>query len=182
MRKCWLALVMLVAICATATAQDNKKTAPLAQPLPHKVTDLDLIDLYGKSSTLPMWGKKNLLIFYVDPDKARQNHEFTVEMEENKRAAGDNIYGFGIVNMKDSWYPVPDNVIRAICRKRTEKNGATIITDPTRIVAEKWGLGDCNNYFIIMIVTKEGELVYCHKGEFSEKEKEDFYKFVDKYR
>ena len=181
MRNYLFALVMLVAFCVTATAQD-KQTAPLAQPLPHKVTDLDLIDLYGKPSTLPMWGKKNLLIFYVDPDKARQNHEFTVEMEENKRAAGDNIYGFGIVNMKDSWYPVPENVIRAICRKRTEKNGATIITDPKRIVAEKWDLGDCNNYFVIMIVTKEGELVYCHKGEFSDEEKDYFYKFVDKYR
>ena len=106
----------------TATAQD-KQTAPLAEPLPHKVADLDLIDLYGNPSALPMWGKKNLLIFYVDPDKARQNHEFTVEMEENKRAAGDNIYGFGIVNMKDSWYPVPDNVIRAICRNEPELTG-----------------------------------------------------------
>ena len=62
MRKYLLALVMSVAFCVTATAQD-KQTAPLAQPLPHKVTDLDLIDLYGKPSTLPMWGKKNLLIF-----------------------------------------------------------------------------------------------------------------------
>jgi predicted transcriptional regulator len=181
MRKYLLALVMSVAFSIMATAQD-KQTAPLAEPLPHKVADLDLIDLYGNPSALPMWGKKNLLIFYVDPDKARQNHEFTVEMEENKRAAGDNIYGFGIVNMKDSWYPVPDNVIRAICRKRTEKNSATIITDPKRIVAEKWGLGDCNNYFVMMIVTKEGELVYCHKGEFSETEKQEFYKIVDKYR
>lgn len=179
MKNYLFTLVALVAFSVAVNAQNKKK---LELPLPHKVTDLELVDLYGKASKLPMWGQKNLLIFYVDPDKARQNHDFTVEMEENHLAAGDNIYGFGIVNLKDSWYPVPDNVIRSICRKRTEKNGATIITDPKRIVANEWGLGDCNNYFVMMIVTKEGELVYCHKGEFSEEEKKEFYKVVDKYR
>ena len=33
-----------------------------------------------------------------------------------------------------------------------------------------------------MIVSKEGELVYCHKGEISEAEKQNFYKVVQKYR
>lgn len=181
MKKTFITLLAIVS-AFVAQAQNDLKNQPM-QPLPHQVEDLELIDLFGKpTSTLPMWGEKNLLIFYVDPDKHRQNHEFTVEMEENKRAAGDNIYGFGIVNLKDSWYPVPDSVVRALCRKRTEKNGATIITDPDRTVAKKWGLGDCNNYFIMMIVTKEGELVYCHKGEYTEAEKEEFYRIVDKYR
>lgn len=181
MKKTFITLLAIVS-AFVAQAQNEMKNKPM-QPLPHQVEDLELIDLFGKpTSTLPMWGEKNLLIFYVDPDKHRQNHEFTVEMEETQRAAGDNIYGFGIVNLKDSWYPVPDSVIRALCRKRTEKNGATIITDPNRIVANKWGLGDCNNYFIIMIVTKEGELVYCHKGEYTEAEKAEFYQIVDQYR
>lgn len=181
MRAKLLAIVALMALCVDANAQNKDKSA-LEQPLPHKVESMELIDLYGEPAQLPMWGKKNLLIFYVDPDKHRQNHEFTVEMEENHLAAGDNIYGFGIVNLKDSWYPVPDGVIRALCRKRTEKNGATIITDPDRLVAKKWGLGDCNNYFILMIVTKEGELVYCKKGELNEEDKKEFYRVVDKYR
>ena len=57
-----------------AQAQNDLKNTPM-QPLPHAVEDLELIDLYGKpTSTLPMWGEKNLLIFYVDPDKHRQNH------------------------------------------------------------------------------------------------------------
>ena len=181
MKKTFITLLAIVS-AFVAQAQNELKNQPM-QPLPHQVEDLELIDLFGKpTSTLPMWGEKNLLIFYVDPDKHRQNHEFTVEMEENKRAAGDNIYGFGIVNLKDSWYPVPDGFVRALCRKRTEKNGATIITDPDHTVAKKWGLGDCNNYFIIMIVSKEGELVYCHKGEYTAAEKEEFYRIVNKYR
>ena len=33
-----------------------------------------------------------------------------------------------------------------------------------------------------MIVTKEGELVYCKKGELTKEEQEEFYEIVDKYR
>ena len=176
MKTRMLLLIATLFVASVAMAQNQDEN------LPRKVENVTIKDLYGNPYKLPHFGEKNLLIFYVDPDKHRQNHEFTVEMEENHLAAGDNIYGFGIVNMKDSWYPVPDSVIRALCRKRTEKNGATIITDPNRIVAREWNLGDCNNYFIIMIVTKEGELVYCHKGEFSETDKIEFYKVVDKYR
>lgn len=150
--------------------------------VPHEVSNLTLVDLEGNDVQLPHWGEKNLLIFYVDPDESNQNHEFTVEMEENHMAAGDNIYGFGIINLKDSWYPVPNSVIRKMARKRTEKNGAYIVTDPDRRLANKWELGSCNNKFVLMIVSKEGELVYCHKGEISEAEKQNFYKVVQKYR
>ena len=111
-----------------------------------------------------MWGEKNLLIFYIDPDKHKQNYQFTVDLEQNHAASGDKIYGFGIVNLKDSWYPVPNSTIRSMARKRTEKNGATVITDPDRTLAQKWGLGDCNNQFVLMIVSKEGELVYMKKA------------------
>lgn len=150
------------------------------QPLPHKVENLELRDLRNKPTTLPYYGEKNTLIFYVDPDKHRQNHEFIVEMEENKRAAGPNIEGFGIINLKNTIFP--NSIVRALARKRTEKNHATIISDPDCIVAKEWGLGDCNNYFIIMILTKEGELVYCKKGEFSKADQDEFYRIVDKYR
>lgn len=51
-----------------------------------------------------------------------------------------------------------------MARKRTEKNGATVITDPDRTLAQKWGLGDCNNQFVLMIVSKEGELVLHEEG------------------
>ena len=170
----------IILLCAllfsfVANAQDTDM-----QPLPHKVENLELRDLRNKPTKLPYYGEKNALIFYVDPDKHRQNHEFTVEIEENKRAAGPNIEGFGIINLKNTIFP--NSIVRALARKRTEKNHATIITDPDCIVAKEWGLGDCNNYFIIMIVTKEGELVYCKKGELTKEDQEEFYKVVDKYR
>lgn len=172
----------IILLCALlfAVVANAQETNTDMKPLPHKVENLELRDLRNKPTMLPYYGEKNALIFYVDPDKHRQNHEFIVEMEENKRAAGPNIEGFGIINLKNTIFP--NSIVRALARKRTEKNHATIISDPDCIVAKEWGLGDCNNYFIIMIVTKEGELVYCKKGEFSKEEQDEFYRIVDKYR
>ena len=150
--------------------------------LPHKVDNVELEDLYGEKVTLPMWGEKNLLIFYIDPDKHKQNYQFTVDLEENHAASGDNIYGFGIVNLKDSWYPVPNSTIRSMARKRTEKNGATVLADQERTLSTAWGLGDCNNKFVLMFVNKEGELVFLRKGVLSEQDKADFYETIEKYK
>ncbi len=167
-----LVFVAAATVSLACSAQEVK--------LPHKVENVSILDLKGEATTLPMWGEKNLMIFYIDPDRHKQNQEFTEDLEENHRAEGDGIYGFGILNLKDSG--LPNSIVRSLARKRTEKNGATVLADQTGALREKWGLGDCNNLFVLMIVTKEGELVYMKKGELSEADKEEFYKVVDLYR
>ena len=47
------------------------------------------------------------------------------------------------------WY-----IVDPVARKRTEKNGATVIADPDRRLAKRWGLGDCNNMFVLLVVSK----------------------------
>ena len=164
----------LAATSAQAQAKDDM------QPLPHKVDNIELKDLRNKPAMLPYFGEKHLLIFYVDPDKHKQNDAFACEIEENKYCESDNIVGFGILNLKDTVFP--NSIVRMLARKRTEKNNATIIADDANILKKSWGLGDCNNWFIIMFVTKDGELVFCRKGAFSEQDKADFYEVIDKYR
>ncbi len=171
MRKIIATAVLLVGLAGQAFAQE----------LPRKVNDVEVLDLAGNPATLPMWGQKNLMIFYVDPDHHKQNAAFTEEMEANHRAEGDNLYGFGVINAKDA--PLfPNGVIRKMAAKRTAKNGATVLADQTRALATAWGLGDCNNLFVLMIVSREGELVYVHKGEYTEAEKEEFYRFIEPYK
>ena len=152
-----------------------------AQGQPRKVENVDLLDLNGKPAKLPCFGEKHLMIFYVDPDRHKQNEDFTIELEENHRAQGDNIYGFGIMNLKDAPM-IPNGMARAMAKKRTEKNGATVLADQERTLSSAWGLGDCNNQFVLMIVSKEGELVFLRKGVLSEADKEAFYETIDKYR
>ena len=158
-------IAMLAALSLTASAA-------AAQELPRKVNNVEVLDLDGKPAKLPYWGEKNLMIFYVDPDRHKQNNDFTVELEENHRAQGDNIYGFGVMNLKDAPM-VPNGMARNMAKKRTAKNGA---------LGTAWELGDCNNHFVLMIVSKEGELVFLRKGVLSEQDKADFYETIEKYK
>lgn len=166
----FLAVVAIFALSTTAKAQS----------LPRRVRNMEVQDLDGNKARLPWWGEKNLLIFYVDPEVPKQNHEFVSWIEENKRLAGPNIEGFGIVNLKDAAYP--NSLVRKIADARTAKNGATIVCDPDHWVSSAWRLGDCNNMFCILLVSKEGELVYVSKGEMSKEEQQRFLEIADKYR
>lgn len=171
-----------ISLAAMATVALSARGAePNDVKVPHKVSNVTLTDLDGKPTTLPMWGEKNLMIFYVDPDKHKQNEDFTVELENNHRASGDNIVGFGVMNLKDAPM-VPNIAARKLAAKRTEKNGATVLADEDRILSTKWGLGDCNNQFVLMIVSKEGELVFVRKGELTDDDKAQFYKVIEQYR
>lgn len=142
--------------------------------------NLELSDLSGNPCTIPHWGEKNLLIFYVDPDESKQNHEFTIELEENKKAVGPDIFGFGIINLKDAPL-LPNFIVTSMAKRRTEKNKAPVIADKNRIVATKWNLGDCNNKFVIMVINKAGEMVFMRKGVLTDKDKEEFYKIIPLY-
>lgn len=158
-------VTIVIAMFAFALSTD-------AQSLPRKVRNVEVQDLDAQKARLPWWGEKNLLIFYVDPEVPKQNHDFITYLEETGRVEGPNIVGFGIVNLKDAVYP--NNVVRKIADARTAKNGATILCDPDHYISSAWRLGDCNNMFVIMLVNKAGELVYIHKGEMSEEEQQKF--------
>ncbi len=173
--KHFATVVALMLTIGTTQAQKANTT------LPRKVSNVEVLDLDGKPTKLPHWGEKHLMIFYVDPDHHKQNAAFTEELEANHRAQSDNIYGFGVMNLKDAPM-VPNGMARSMARKRTEKNKATVLADQTRALSTAWELGDCNNQFVLMIVTRDGELVFLRKGEFTEADKEDFYKTIEKYK
>lgn len=171
-------IFLLLAAMFVASAVEAQE---LSQP--RKVENLTINDINGNPTTLPQFGEKNLLIFYVDPDsylKGGANKKLSDELEENGRAAGPAMRGFGVMNFPDTG--LPKNMVRNMARKRAAKNGATILDDDQQLLKKEWGLGDCNNKFVIMIVSKEGELVYCAKDDLDEAGIEAFYKFVDKYR
>ena len=171
--KYFIASCLIILCVATASAQNPT--------LPKQVKNLTVLSLDGKAATLPHFGEKNLLIFYVDPDKYKQNAAFTEELEANKKAASDNIYGFGVMNLADAPL-IPNRLARALAQRRTAKNGATILADQTHTMRDAWGLGDCNNLFVLMIVNMDGELVYCHKGELSRDDINHFYDVIAQYR
>ncbi len=146
-----------------------------------KVSDVEVRDLDNKPVMLPNFGQKHLLIFYVDPEKPNMNKEFIDDMEQNNRIDSDNIYGFGVINLKDAKF-YPNGLVRKMAAKRTAKNGATVLSDPDHLLRDAWNLGDVNNKFVVMLVTKEGELVFIRKDEFTQEDIDEFYRVVALYR
>ena len=155
-------------------------TAASAQDLPRKVENVTLTDLQKNSTGLPCFGEKNLMIFYLDSEARKQNEDFTYEIEEKQLANGSNIFGFGIINTKDSFWST--GLIRMGARKRTKNNGGTVLIDDNLILAKTWNLGDCDNQFVLLFVNKAGELVFMRKGELTAQDKEEFYKIIDQYK
>ena len=139
--KNFLALTALSLAFGTVSAQTEEAA------LPRKVSNVEVLDLEGKPVTLPYWGEKNLMIFYV----------------------------------KDAPM-VPNSMARSMARKRTATNGATVLADQTHALSTAWNLGDCNNKFVLMFVTKEGELVFLRKGVLSDADKEAFYEVLENYK
>lgn len=152
-----------------------------AQTAHKKISNIELLNLDGESVSLPYWGEKNLVIFYVDPDRHSQNYEFTLDMEKTGRASGDNIIGLGVMNLKDAPM-IPNGMARSIAKKRTKSNDALVFADEDRILSQNWGIGDCNNMFVLLLVSKESELVFMHKGMLTKSDIEEFYDIVQEYR
>ncbi len=152
-----------------------------SQEPPRKLHNVEILDLKGEPAMLPKWGEKNLMIFYIDPDRAGQNKDFTDMLEDTRIAEHSDIFGFGIINLKDAPF-IPNGLARSMAHKRTERNGATVLADQTRTVSSEWNLGDCNNKFAVLLVNKDLELLYFRKGLLSDDDKVEFLKVIESWK
>ena len=157
-------------------ANAQRQTAAVGK----KVRQVEVRDSNDRSVKLPYFGKKHILIFYPDPDHAGQNSHFTDYLEEHQ-IDSDNIYAFGVANMKDAPL-LPNAVIRTAIRSKERKTGATIYTDPAYLLRDAWGLGDVNNLFTIIFVTKDCEIAFLKKGKMTDSDIKEFYRVIEQYR
>lgn len=161
-------------------------SAAVAQPkqgpmLPVHVENVTLTDLDKNPTGLADYGKKHLMIFYVDPDAHRQNREFQAKIEaQQQELYSPNIQAYAIINLKDTI--LPNGLVRSIADRRTRGKPSVNLADANHLLRDTWGLGDCNGKFCLLFVTKEAELVYFRAGEFTEQDKKDFYDTVEKYK
>ena len=99
---------------------------------------------------------------------------------EMARAMGETLLkrnGYEILQGCFDWSELHSFIVA-----RDPEDGALVLADQDRILSKAWELGDCNNQFVLMIVSKEGELVFLRKGVLSEQDKADFYETIEKYK
>ena len=169
--------IILTTLSFSAAAAQQKQ----GPELPVHVENVTLTDLEKKPTGFSEYGKKHMMIFYVDPDAHRQNKEFQAEIEAKQpELYSPDIQAYAILNLKDT--VLPNALVRSIADRRTRGQPSITLADANRILSTVWSLGDCNGKFCLLFVTREGELVYFRAGEFTTKDKSDFYDTVAKYQ
>ncbi len=178
-------LAIFITICSLIPQLMGAHTTMCdAEPieLPKRVQNIELECLDKGSIFIPYWGERNILIFYIDPDNQAQNREFTIELREKSGCSShlENLYALGVVNMKDAPL-IPRSVARSVAKKKALRDTLDVVMDLSRGLAGGWGLGDCNNEFVMLLVNKNCELVYVHKGDLSQEQIDEFYTFIEDY-
>ena len=136
-------------------------------------------DLHGKRVGLPYFGKRSLFIFYIDPDtglSGNKNLQHAEIIEQSGVLSSPNIYSFGVLNLKDTF--LPNNLIRSMARRRTERNHGYLLVDTDCSLPNAWQIGDCNGKFCFLIVNRQGELIFAQKDEMTNQDLIDLLNFV----
>ncbi len=138
------------------------------------VSNIEVNDLHQKLVKLPHFGDKNLMIFYVDPDRAGQNDEFIRELREDKNLRSDKVVGMSVMNVLDAPM-IPNGLAYRMAQKRAEAMHTPFFIDEKGELATQWKLGDCDNFSTIILVDIEGTILFVSKGKISPDDKTRFY-------
>ncbi len=153
--------VLALSLCALLGQSHDAQAAAVGEELKNS----EVRDGNDKPATLPDFGERVLLILYTDPDVADQNDAFA-DLVKSAGLPQSHFRSMGIANMKDA--PMKPNwIIRSIVRGKIKKYNVTILTDPKHLLIDDWGLGDCNNKSVVLIVGKDKKLHFFEKGALS---------------
>jgi predicted transcriptional regulator len=125
------------------------------------VPNVELRDGADKRAAIPDLGAKVLAVFYTDADVKDMNDPLADAIKARKPDE-QRYRGMGIVNLADS--KAPNFLIRRAVREKIEKYKSTILTDPDRLLAKAWKLGDCNNTSVVVVLGRDGRVAHVQRG------------------
>ncbi len=141
------------------------------------VSNVQIMDANNKPATIPLLGTKLISIFYNDADAADVNDPLADAIKAKKFPEA-KYKGMGVANLADS--KAPNFLIRRIIQGKIKKYNTTILTDPDRIIAKQWGLGDCNNTSVFILIGADKKVKYVKKGAIRGAEINTIIELIDK--
>lgn len=151
----WKRLVIAFgcAIIAFAAGLESVNAASVGQ----EVSNPQIRDAEDNPATIPDFGTHVIGLTYGDSDASDLGDPLSDAIKAKKYDKA--VYrGLGVANLKDS--PVPNFVIRKLVRDKIEKYQATILTDVDLTLPKAWGLGDCNNKSVFVLIGKDKKVKY----------------------
>ncbi len=150
--KKYIRIVALSLLAALAAG-----TALYAISVNQPLSNLNIKDANDAPTKIPDFGSKVLTIFYNDAEAADLSDPMSDALKARNFPESKN-RGIGIANLKDS--VAPNWLIRKMIRGKIAKYNTTILTDVDLTVPRSWGLGDCNNKSVCIIIGKDSKVKY----------------------
>ncbi|MCP4135504.1 MAG: hypothetical protein GY754_31335 [bacterium] len=125
------------------------------------LNNIKLTTSHDKTISIPEFGKKAIVLIYSDYD-ARDFNEPLSQISKKHKSI-DSYKGIGVVNLKDNPTILPNWLVKAVVRSKEKKNKTQLLFDESYKLKNKWGLGNCNNKSVIIIIGKDKRLKYLKK-------------------
>lgn len=153
---------------------------------PYHVCNPSVVTFSNQPTKLPDYGKRCMFIFYVDPDGYFDNRSLEKELKQDGKKGWEGktyspkIKGYGILNLADT--KLSSSFIRGLAKMVLANAPSVNLADNDHSLRDAWKLPNVNNKFVIMLVTKEGDMVFYREGPLSESDKKTMYDTMQKYR
>lgn len=157
---------------------------------PYRVVNPTIVTLSNDPSDLPDYGSRHMFLFYVDPEsyvRESANRDLEKELKadgklkEQGKTYSPDIQGYAVLNLADT--KLPSGLVRSVVKMVLGKNVPSLnFADNDHSLRNAWKLPDVNNKFVLMFVTKDGDLVFYRESPMSPEDKELMYKTIGMYR
>lgn len=157
---------------------------------PYRVVNPTIVTLNNDPSDLPDYGSRHMFLFYVDPEsyvRESANRDLEKELKadgklkEQGKTYSPDIQGYAVLNLADT--KLPSGLVRSVVKMVLGKNVPSLnFADNDHSLRNAWKLPDVNNKFVLMFVTKDGNLVFYRESPMSPEDKELMYKTIGMYR
>ena len=157
---------------------------------PYRVVNPTIVTLSNDPSDLPDYGSRHMFLFYVDPEsyvRESANRDLEKELKadgklkEQGKTYSPDIQGYAVLNLADT--KLPSGLVRSVVKMVVGKNVPSLnFADNDHSLRNAWKLPDVNNKFVLMFVTKDGDLVFYRESPMSPEDKELMYKTIGMYR
>lgn len=143
------------------------------------VSAVKILNLQNDTVSLPFFGEKNLLIFYADPGRPRQNKSFRNYFKTHPI---DSRYvdSYGIINLAAAPL-IPNSMIIKMARKETSGIDAHIYLDPNNALSTAWKLPGADNNFAVIFVNKDKVIEFYKAGQLTTEEQQEVLALIKKY-
>jgi predicted transcriptional regulator len=121
------------------------------------VSNVTVRDASDNPAQIPDLGVKVLTVFYNDADAADLSDPVSDALKAKKFPEAQ-YRGQGIANLKDS--KAPNFIIRKAIKSKEQKYNTKILTDPNYSLKNAWGLANCNDASVCMVIGKDRKVKY----------------------